>query len=171
MTLYSAMYSLLTINFIIALTALYALWRYSQAQGLGLWGLVLAISLAISTAIGFALNRQLRLGAEAGDSSDIVSRDVFLERFNLCLALAERQRSSLSVAKLRLKNIDSLSVEEEAAVLASCAQLLQQSLREEDSLAWRGGDEFLALLPGANSEQARMVVERMLEQLQHQGAG
>lgn len=49
-------------------------------------------------------------------------------------------------------------------VLIEVVKVLRQNLRQLDIVARIGGDEFLVLMPETTSEQARAVVERLLEQ-------
>jgi diguanylate cyclase (GGDEF)-like protein len=51
------------------------------------------------------------------------------------------------------------------AVLAAASATLRSCLRDEDYLCRWGGDEFCALLPRADSEQAKNVAERVLRSL------
>ncbi len=50
-------------------------------------------------------------------------------------------------------------------MLKAIAQRLLRSVRGEDTVARMGGDEFVVLLPGAESEQAQRVAEKLLEKL------
>ncbi len=49
--------------------------------------------------------------------------------------------------------------------LIEAAELFRQCLRDTDTLARFGGDEFVAVLPGANAEQAVSVAMRVLRSL------
>lgn len=51
------------------------------------------------------------------------------------------------------------------AVLAAISLVLRETVREQDSIARWGGEEFLILMPQASLEQARMVAERLREQV------
>lgn len=46
-------------------------------------------------------------------------------------------------------------------VLSQVGALLREALREGDSVGRWGGEEFLALLPGADTRQATQVAERV----------
>ena len=50
-------------------------------------------------------------------------------------------------------------------VLKAVAQILRSSFRAEDVVARIGGDEFAALLPGANAEAARHVINRIQQKI------
>lgn len=50
-------------------------------------------------------------------------------------------------------------------VLVAISLALQEAVREQDSIARWGGEEFLILMPQASLEQARMVAERLREQV------
>jgi diguanylate cyclase (GGDEF)-like protein len=51
------------------------------------------------------------------------------------------------------------------ALLKAVANALSSSLRDEDVLCRWGGDEFCALLPRANRDQARIVAERIMRSI------
>lgn len=51
------------------------------------------------------------------------------------------------------------------AVLTAVSQLLRQALREQDSVARWGGEEFLILMPNATLEMASTVAERLRQQI------
>jgi diguanylate cyclase (GGDEF)-like protein len=51
------------------------------------------------------------------------------------------------------------------AVLAALSLALREAVREQDSIARWGGEEFLILMPQASLEQARMVADRLREQV------
>jgi sigma-B regulation protein RsbU (phosphoserine phosphatase) len=49
--------------------------------------------------------------------------------------------------------------------LVEAAAVFKQCLRESDTLARFGGDEFVAILPGTNADNARAVAQRVLRRL------
>jgi len=51
------------------------------------------------------------------------------------------------------------------SVLRKIAEIVGDNLREVDTVARWGGEEFLAILPQTGAEGARVVVERMLEKI------
>lgn len=51
------------------------------------------------------------------------------------------------------------------AVLTAVSQVLRQALREQDSVARWGGEEFLILMPNATLEMASTVAERLRQQI------
>ncbi len=48
-------------------------------------------------------------------------------------------------------------------VLQGCSRLILSSLRSSDVLGRWGGDEFMMVLPGADQEQAIMILQRILD--------
>jgi diguanylate cyclase (GGDEF)-like protein len=50
-------------------------------------------------------------------------------------------------------------------VLTAISEVLRDGIREQDSVARWGGEEFLILMPQASLESARMVAERLREQV------
>jgi sigma-B regulation protein RsbU (phosphoserine phosphatase) len=49
--------------------------------------------------------------------------------------------------------------------LVEAAAVFKQCLRDSDTIARFGGDEFVAILPGTNADNARAVAQRVLRQL------
>lgn len=95
------------------------------------------------------------------------NRILFEERLTLALAKAHRQGEMLAVAFLdldRFKNInDTLGHAVGDELLQSVAQRLKGCLREGDTIARWGGDEFTLLLPQITSaEDAAQIAERIL---------
>lgn len=48
-------------------------------------------------------------------------------------------------------------------VLQGCSRLILSSLRSSDVVGRWGGDEFMVILPGADEEQASMILQRILD--------
>ena len=57
------------------------------------------------------------------------------------------------------------------AALRQVGQVLNSSIREDDTAARYGGDEFLVLLPGAGKERAQAVAEHLRRTVEALGAG
>ncbi|WP_051848979.1 GGDEF domain-containing protein [Thiomonas sp. FB-Cd] len=95
-------------------------------------------------------------------------------------ARAERQNQPLSVALIDLDHFkqvnDTYGHDLGDAVLCALVQLAQGLIRPTDSIARMGGEEFMLLLPDADTERAWLVVERLLHALTtkrvlHHGTG
>ena len=102
--------------------------------------------------------------------TDIANRVLLSERFALGLTRARREGSLLAMLMIdidRFKNInDSLGHSVGDALLKLVAARLSSCIREDDTLARWGGDEFVLLLPGLiDSDTAATVAERCINSL------
>lgn len=69
-----------------------------------------------------------------------------------------------------LKTVNDLQGHEAGdALIISAGRVLKATLRQDDTIARVGGDEFLVLLPGLDQAQARILIPRLHEQLALQG--
>ncbi len=89
------------------------------------------------------------------------------DRLNLALSQCQRRRQSVAVLFLDLDNIkavnDSHGHSAGDAVLIATASNMQKTLRDGDTLARVGGDEFVAILVDLNqAEDCTPVIERLL---------
>jgi diguanylate cyclase (GGDEF)-like protein/PAS domain S-box-containing protein len=96
------------------------------------------------------------------------NRLLFKDRLTVALAHARRQRRPLAVMFLDLDHFklvnDTLGHSTGDQLLKVVAQRLQESLREEDTIARMGGDEFTVLLSRLHgTEDAPMVAAKLLE--------
>jgi len=95
------------------------------------------------------------------------NRALFLDRLTNAISQARRQQSRLGVMFLdldRFKTVnDSLGHDAGDVLLKSVAERLKACLRESDTLARIGGDEFMVLLPLAGSiATAKTVAEKIV---------
>jgi diguanylate cyclase (GGDEF)-like protein/PAS domain S-box-containing protein len=95
------------------------------------------------------------------------NRALLNERFSYAFSLAQRSRDNLAVMFLDLdhfKNInDTLGHSIGDKFLIEVAKRLKASLRDEDTVSRLGGDEFILVFPGTNSDGAAMVASKLLE--------
>jgi diguanylate cyclase (GGDEF)-like protein/PAS domain S-box-containing protein len=94
--------------------------------------------------------------------TDLPNRRLLTDRLQQALASAKRDKTRLAVLFLDLdmfKRInDTLGHEIGDSVLREMAKRLSDCLRESDSAARIGGDEFVTILPGIESERHAMLV-------------
>ncbi|OUL17763.1 EAL domain-containing protein [Nostoc sp. 106C] len=99
--------------------------------------------------------------------TNLPNRVLFNERLSQALAQAQKSGSKLAVCFLdldRFKTInDTLSHAIGDQILQNVAQRLTQCLRNSDTLARWGGDEFILILPEINdAEEVAQIQERIL---------
>lgn len=108
-----------------------------------------------------------RISAEArvDELTQLLNRRGFDEAVERELARAARDQASIGVALFDLdffKRVnDEFGHETGDRVLQRFAECLRGSLRPTDMAARMGGEEFVALLPGADLEQTREYTERV----------
>ncbi len=103
--------------------------------------------------------------------TELPNRALFRDRLKLSMAQAKRSQSQLAVMYLdmdRFKIInDTLGHLVGDQVLQSVAVKLRGCLRDSDTLARVGGDEFNLLLPNISSERdAALIATKILEELE-----
>jgi len=127
------------------------------------FGFFLVTSLLL-TAIQRGLLIQRRL-ARTDSLTELYGRRAFDDRLKHDLALARRHNSPLSLAYLDLDNFkavnDARGHAEGDRVLQAVGRVLQGSVREADTAARMGGDEFALVLPDTDSRGAREVASKI----------
>jgi diguanylate cyclase (GGDEF)-like protein len=98
------------------------------------------------------------------------NRALFTDRLTLAMAGARRHHSSLAIMFLDLDRFkivnDSLGHAAGDELLKLAAERLRRGLRNEDTVARNGGDEFVLLLPGLGEPgAAALVANRILASL------
>ncbi|PZD72922.1 putative signaling protein [Acaryochloris thomasi RCC1774] len=127
----------------------------------------------LATSISAALQRQykdeiIQLQAFHDALTGLPNRILFTDRLNLSLAEARRSQHSLAVMFMdldRFKTInDTLGHSAGDALLQEVANRVKHCLRESDTVARWGGDEFTLLLPNIDHvEDATRTAQRILE--------
>jgi diguanylate cyclase (GGDEF)-like protein len=96
-------------------------------------------------------------------------QNYFNSRVQQELSFSQRHRSSFSLCKLKLDNVKAIiaGFDKATAITAvkSIAQVIQQTLRREDSLCYLGNAEFCLLYPATNGIGATTAVNRIFEQV------
>lgn len=138
--------------------------RQTQAVALALFVVLLGVLAA------FALRkvmqaRRLQALATTDELTGLPNRRATLAFLDDALARARRDRAEVAVLMIdvdHFKHInDSWGHATGDDVLRHLARVLGGGLRDRDRLGRLGGEEFLAVLPGAGAEVARGVAERM----------
>ncbi|TFW11299.1 GGDEF domain-containing protein [Massilia arenosa] len=118
-----------------------------------------------------ATEERLRHMATHDALTELPNRLLLSDRIRMVIAQARRSGQGFSVATLGLDGFkkvnDGLGHPIGDAVLRMAAARLRKTLRDSDTLARVGGDEFVAVLPGTFSEgQIKLVTNRLLAALQ-----
>ena len=96
----------------------------------------------------------------------LANRRLLQERLHYALNLAQRRGESLALLLLDLDNFksinDSLGHSFGDKVLIEVAQRISLSVREEDTVARMGGDEFVILLTGADEHAAARIASKLI---------
>jgi diguanylate cyclase (GGDEF)-like protein/PAS domain S-box-containing protein len=115
-------------------------------------------------------DEQIKALAYHDPLTGLPNRLLFADRLSLAVAQAHRLKHKLAVLFLDLDGFkvinDSLGHSFGDRLLAAVAERLHACLREGDTVARQGGDEFTLLLPGIpGSEEAARVAEKIQDAL------
>ncbi|MBF0589212.1 MAG: GGDEF domain-containing protein [Magnetococcales bacterium] len=99
----------------------------------------------------------------------LVNRRVFKERIEQEVSNAQRYGHPLALACLDLDHFkavnDKLGHAEGDAVLCKVSQAISGIVRDSDLLARVGGDEFALLLPNTHEERAKVLTQRLCDEV------
>ncbi|MEO6259453.1 MAG: EAL domain-containing protein [Thermoanaerobaculia bacterium] len=114
------------------------------------------------------VEEQIEFQAYHDALTGLPNRRLFRDRLTVALAHARRMRSLVAVMFLdldRFKEVnDTLGHSFGDEMLKEVATRLQQSLREEDSIARMGGDEFTVLLADlGNSDDVASIAQKLID--------
>jgi len=137
--------------------------------------LILRMSLQLkvrqSTARLVEANQQLVVAACQDPLTGVGNRRYFQAQAEQALLQLRHRQQPVSVLMLDLDHFKQVNDKHGHAagdqVLIAFCKVLTDSLRKDDILARIGGEEFVALLPGANEAEARDVSERILKATRH----
>jgi len=118
-----------------------------------------------------ATEERLRHMATHDGLTELPNRLLLSDRLRMTIAQARRSGQGFAVATIGLDSFkkvnDGLGHPVGDAVLKMAAARLRKTLRDSDTLARVGGDEFVAVLPGTyNDAQIKLVTGRLLATLQ-----
>ncbi|MDB5936212.1 MAG: histidine kinase [Massilia sp.] len=118
-----------------------------------------------------ATEEQLRHMATHDALTGLPNRLLLSDRMRMVIAHARRSGQGFAVATVGLDGFkkvnDGLGHPIGDAVLRQAAARLRKTLRDSDTLARVGGDEFVAVLPGTHAEaQVKLVTGRLLATFQ-----
>ncbi|MFD2367336.1 putative bifunctional diguanylate cyclase/phosphodiesterase [Pseudoduganella sp. GCM10020061] len=118
-----------------------------------------------------ATEERLRHMATHDSLTELPNRLLLADRIRMVIASARRSGQGFAVASIGLDGFkkvnDGLGLTVGDAVLRMAAARLRKTLRDSDTLARIGGDEFVAVLPGTcNAQQIRLISGRLLASLQ-----
>ncbi|VXB69303.1 bifunctional diguanylate cyclase/phosphodiesterase [Massilia sp. 9I] len=118
-----------------------------------------------------ATEERLRHMATHDALTELPNRVLLSDRIRMVIANARRSGQGFAVATIGLDGFkkvnDGLGHAIGDAVLRMAAGRLRRTLRDSDTLARVGGDEFVAVLPGsANDAQIKLVTGRLMAALQ-----
>ena len=141
--------------------------RYDNAQG----GKSPILAVARDATDAHQLEKTLRHDALHDKLTGLPNRALFADRLNLALEQAKRTKGTLGVLLLDLDGFkkvnDGLGHLVGDTLLQVASNRMASALRDGDTLARFGGDEFVVLLPGAcNENDLHTVARRLLMALQ-----
>lgn len=146
--------------------------EYDMSQPRSIYNLLVATTLSGGVSVLFVfmvserLNHDLKFLAMRDSLTGLYNRRAFEEIAAAELSGTVRTGLPLAVLMIDIDHFKQFNDEfghvAGDAALVIVASTLRRSLRDEDFLCRWGGDEFCALLPRANSEQAEIAAKRIL---------
>ena len=131
------------------------------------FGFFLITSLLL-TALRNALLGQRQLARTDG-LTELYGRRAFEDRLRHDLALAQRRKGTLTLAYVDLDDFkainDTRGHAEGDRVLRTIGQVLKSSVRQADTAARIGGDEFALVLPDTDAAGAQQVIAKLEDEL------
>ncbi|HUX89995.1 MAG TPA: sensor domain-containing diguanylate cyclase [Gallionellaceae bacterium] len=108
--------------------------------------------------------------AHTDSLTGLPNRSLFYDRLGQCIAQAKRQKKSFALLFLDLDDFklvnDKFGHDTGDVLLQKVAERLRQNIRNENTVARTGGDEFLLILNNiANADSASVVAEKIIQSL------
>ena len=125
---------------------------------------------AVDISVRKRAQEQIEFQAYHDALTQLPNRRLFVERLEMCLLSAKRARANVAVLFIdldRFKTInDTLGHNVADELLVEIAQRLRSCVRQTDTVARYGGDEFTVILPDLDQpEDAAQVAEKILERV------
>lgn len=142
---------------VFTLTSLNNLWLLAVIMGIAIWAQL------------SQLHMQLKLFEQATTDAltGLLTRRSFMTQAESELSRAERYNRTLSIALIDLDHFkavnDTFGHQGGDKVLISFAKQLKDALRTTDIIGRYGGEEFIIVLPETPVEEARKVIQRVLD--------
>lgn len=132
----------------------------------GLTGAIYAVTLLVVVEGLSRVFSRLRVDATTDALTGLRNRLGLLEECNREIAVCRRMGQPISILHIDLDGFkqinDSSGHAEGDRILVRCAETWRRQVRAGDILARIGGDEFLAVLPGSNKQDAESLVRRLV---------
>lgn len=144
-----------------------------SVPGIAIWNALVRLGIFLITGLLLsALRESLRaqqLLARTDSLTGLHGRRAFEERLSHDLTLARRHRAALSLAFIDLDGFkavnDALGHAGGDRVLRIVGRVLLDSLREADTAARIGGDEFAVIMPDTDAAGSHEVVSKVMHEL------
>ncbi|MFW6381852.1 MAG: sensor domain-containing diguanylate cyclase [Bacillota bacterium] len=111
------------------------------------------------------IEQKLKEYATYDSLTGVYNRRVGLTILREKIKTARRQQQKLTICYIDIDNLkqvnDSYGHNSGDELIGNVARLIKQGIRENDSIARIGGDEFLIVFPDCSLENARQVVDRI----------
>lgn len=164
-------YTLIVIGTLVIITFDYLRQQNDMDYGIVVWDSFWSM---MTLFLGVILVNRLRMSLEREKSlsrtdslTGLHNRRFFREAAEDRQEWCRRHQTPLTLAYVDLDNFktvnDTLGHDEGDRLLVSVARLMEKNLRKTDLLARIGGDEFILLLPEADSSLAQAIIKRLQE--------
>jgi len=102
--------------------------------------------------------------------TDLFNYRTFVKKLDYEISRLKRYSGTLSLLMIDIDNFkfinDTYGHLQGDDLLRKVSAIFQENLRDLDTICRYGGDEFAVILPGTNSEQARIVAEKLREKVE-----
>ena len=121
------------------------------------------------------LYEQTLIKSHTDSLTSLWNHGYFQSRLQEEIGLAQKNKQSLNIIMADLDNFkvynDTLGHQEGDQILIQIAQILNNSVRKQDTIYRYGGEEFAILLLQTNKQEARVVAEKIRMSVEQNGFG